>query len=61
MTLEFLFTPAERCHFADDYARLGLHPQVLRVQLTTQRLAGGLGSAVLVLVSALVKSLLPQA
>ena len=61
MTSEFLFTPAERCHFADDYARLGLRLHVLGVQLTTQRLAGGLGSAVLVLVSALVKSSLSQA
>ena len=61
MTSEFLFTPAERCHFADDYARLGLRLQVLGVQLTTQRLAGGLGSAVFVLVSMLVKSSLSQA
>eukprot|EP01051_Picozoa_sp_SAG22_P012606 SAG22_NODE_1327_length_4730_cov_3.576549_2_plen_106_part_00 len=61
VTSEFLFTPAERCDFADNYGRLGLRLKVLGVLLTTGRVAGGLASAGFVLVSSYVRaSLGPQ-
>lgn len=49
-TTALIFSPAERCFFADDYSRLGLRLQVLGVQLTSQRLSAAMASGVVAVV-----------
>jgi hypothetical protein len=58
ITTEFLFSPAERCFFAGDYERLGLHMHVLGVRLTSHRLISAMLSGLFALALTVIRAFL---
>jgi hypothetical protein len=60
LTESLLFSPAERCFFADDYSRLGLQLQVLGVQLTSQRLSAAMISGIAAAVLMVMRAIMTQ-